>query len=271
MLRTGMWIDSQRRISDSRHSSNRYTAERSPRAAAARANCIPSVDFPTPLGPVMIVIVPRSRPPWVSSSSSGTPNGICSGSNGTANSSGSSRGKTSIPAIAQPQGMPSGAKIGAAELHYPDPPPAYPEFQLDDGIGDELKILVRRLVGFRREKHRRADLAQVAEKRQRLLAELERIGGEIPKLRQPVDEDPRRLLRRHFLADAPRDRLPLHLRRRENIVIVAVREKRGIGAEVQKRDPFRPKAEPFRIAAQFALAFAEGDEEARLAPCRRAR
>ena len=47
-------------------------AARSPRPAAAATNCAASDDLPEPAGPMKSVLVPRSRPPPSSASSSGT-------------------------------------------------------------------------------------------------------------------------------------------------------------------------------------------------------
>ena len=52
-------------------SSNTKIAARSPRSAAARANWAASVDLPVPAGPMISVLVPRSRPPPSSVSSAG--------------------------------------------------------------------------------------------------------------------------------------------------------------------------------------------------------
>ena len=62
-------------------SSKAYTTERSPRVAASFMNCIPSVVFPTPLGPLKMEMVPRSIPPPSISSSSGMPEEITSTTN----------------------------------------------------------------------------------------------------------------------------------------------------------------------------------------------
>ena len=123
------------------------------------------------------------------------------------------------------------------------------------------------LVRLGREQDGRAQLAEEAEKRQRLFPELERIRRQIPELREPVHEDARRLPQAHLLPDAPRDRLPLHLRGREDVVFLAVREVGGIGAEVEKGDALGAEAEPVGVPPQLLLAFAESDEKTGLSPC----
>ena len=176
-------------------SSNTNMAVRSPRAAAATANCEAIVDLPVPAGPSSSVLVPAGSPPPSNTSSRALPLGKSCSTNSVTCSAATRRGKTSSPPRANREVVITAAKRHAAQLADAQPAPLGAVLirellEHDDAVRDALQLIVFRPAGAIVEHQDRAVAAgEILLQRENLPAIAQRILRDQPQLRQRVDDD----------------------------------------------------------------------------------
>src|SRR6266699_5420926 len=223
-------------------------------------NWSPSVVFPTPVGPVRMLMVPLSSPPCKSSSSSGTPEAMVSRMNCWRCCSGSRCGNTFMPPSVRRT-----AKVGSPKLGDADRAAFRLKMQVDDAGAHKLEVVIRSgAVPFGGIENGCSLLDQKAQEREHLFAELERIGGEVAKLRHSIEKDPLRLQMLDLLHDLPSHRLAFDFGRRKNIVGLHFGEEGRVGREIQEVDRGEIKPKHVGIGTQFRFRFPQRYKKAAL-------
>src|SRR5213082_2974429 len=155
----------------------------SPRMAAADAYCAASTDFPVPAGPMKSALVPRSRPPPRSASSSASPLGTISERKGWWCSAAIRRANTRMP----PRSMRKSwsPPLGAVERRE--------LLQRNDSMGQALELEIARLAGaIVGHQYGGPARGEMLLERQELAPVAQRALGQEPHLRQRVEHHPNR-------------------------------------------------------------------------------
>ena len=183
----------------SSRSSKAKIAARSPRAAAALAYWMASVDLPLPAGPRRTALVPYWRPPPSRASSSALPDLSRPALLAAVVLGGDEPREDVEPARLDDEVVVAAPVLLAPELRDPQPPPlgavlGRELLQAHDAVGDALELQVLRL-GRQvvEQEHRAFPADEELLQGEDLPAVAERVLGQQPHLRERVDDDPPRL------------------------------------------------------------------------------